>query len=65
MFTKIKTVAISLTTCALLATSASAEDLIINFDDLNPGPKKGFEDAVAAFKAAKPDINVTVNLNDR
>ena len=65
MFTKIKTVAISLTTCALLATSASAEDLIINFDDLNPGPKKGFEDAVAAFKAANPDINVTVNLNDR
>ena len=65
MFTKIKTVAISLTTCALLATSASADDLIINFDDLNPGPKKGFEDAVAAFKAANPDINVTVNLNDR
>ena len=43
MFTKIKTVAISLTTCALLATSASAEDLIINFDDLNHGPKRALK----------------------
>ena len=42
-----------------------AGDLVINFDDPNPGPKKGFEDAVAKFKAANPDINVTVNINDR
>lgn len=52
-------------TAALLATSAFAGDLVINFDDPNPGPKKGFEDAVAKFKAANPDINVTVNINDR
>lgn len=48
-----------------LASSAFASDLVINFDDLNPGPKKGFEDAVAAFQAANPDINVVVNINDR
>ncbi|MEM6620023.1 MAG: extracellular solute-binding protein [Pseudomonadota bacterium] len=50
---------------ALLATSALASELVINFDDLNPGPKKGFEDAVALFKQENPDINVTVNINDR
>lgn len=45
---------------ALTTSVASARDLVINFDDLNPGPKKGFEDAVEAFKAAHPDINVIV-----
>ena len=49
----------------LLASTAMAGDLVINFDDPNPGPKKGFEDAVAAFKEAHPDVNVTVNINDR
>ena len=49
----------------LLATSALAGDLVINFDDPNPAPKKGFEEAVAAFKEAHPDVNVTVNINDR
>ena len=49
---------------ALMATAAFAGDLVINFDDPNPAPKKGFEDAVAAFKKANPDINVTVNIND-
>ncbi|MEP5760663.1 MAG: extracellular solute-binding protein [Litoreibacter sp.] len=52
---------------ALIATStaAFAGDLVINFDDPNPGPKAGFEAAVEAFKAAHPDVNVTVNINDR
>lgn len=40
-------------------------ELVINFDDTNPGPKQGFEDAVAAFQEANPDINVVVNINDR
>lgn len=44
---------------------AAAGDLVINFDDPNPGPKAGFEAAVEAFKAANPDVNVTVNINDR
>lgn len=50
---------------AVLATSAIAGDLVINFDDLNPGPKQGFEDAVELFKKENPDINVIVNINDR
>jgi multiple sugar transport system substrate-binding protein len=50
---------------ALTTSVAGARDLVINFDDLNPGPKKGFEDAVEAFKAAHPDINVIVNNTDR
>jgi len=49
----------------LLATSAFASELVINFDDPNPAPKAGFEAAVEAFKAENPDINVTVNINDR
>ena len=49
----------------LLATTAYAGDLVINFDDPNPAPKAGFEAAVEAFKKANPDINVTVNINDR
>jgi len=52
-------------TAALLATTAYAGDLVINFDDPNPAPKAGFEAAVEAFKKANPDINVTVNINDR
>lgn len=52
-------------TATLMATTAFAGDLVINFDDPNPGPKKGFETAVEKFKAANPDINVTVNITDR
>lgn len=50
---------------ALVTSVATARDLVINFDDLNPGPKKGFDDAVEAFRAAYPDINVIVNNTDR
>ncbi|MCR9235607.1 MAG: extracellular solute-binding protein [Alphaproteobacteria bacterium] len=50
---------------ALITSVATARDLVINFDDLNPGPKKGFDDAVEAFRAAYPDINVIVNNTDR
>jgi multiple sugar transport system substrate-binding protein len=50
---------------AFMVTGALAGDLRINFDDLNPGPKKGFEDMVEMFKAENPDINVIVNINDR
>ena len=49
----------------LLATTALAGDLVINFDDPNPAPKAGFEAAVEAFKKEHPDVNVTVNINDR
>ena len=59
--TKLGTIAAT----TVIATSAFAGDLVITFDDLNPGPKQAFEDAVAAFQAANPDINVTINNNDR
>ena len=49
----------------MFAASAFAGDLVITFDDLNPDPKQAFEEAVAAFEAANPDINVTVNNGDR
>lgn len=49
----------------MMSPLAMAGDLVINFDDTNPGPKAGFEYAVDAFKRANPDINVTVNINDR
>ncbi|GFE62958.1 ABC transporter substrate-binding protein [Litoreibacter roseus] len=55
----------ALVTSSMMTAAAFAADLVINFDDPNPGPKKGFEDAVAKFKEANPDINVIVNINDR
>ena len=62
MILKLKAAAAAL---ALTASGALAGDLVINFDDLNPGPKKGFDDAVAQFQKENPDINVIVNNNDR
>ncbi len=62
---QLKSTVLGLAASALMSTTALAGDLVINFDDPNPGPKAGFEAAVEAFKAANPDINVTVNINDR
>lgn len=64
MFHRTK-IAPGIAAATLLSSAAFAGDLVINFDDLNPGPKKAFEDAVAQFQAENPDINVTVNNNDR
>ncbi|MCJ8325084.1 MAG: extracellular solute-binding protein [Rhizobiales bacterium] len=61
----IKRSIIALITSAAFVSTAFAGTLVINFDDPNPAPKAGFEAAVAAFEAANPDINVTVNINDR
>ena len=61
----IKSTLVGAVASALMAGSAFAGDLVINFDDPNPAPKAGFEAAVEAFKAANPDVNVTVNINDR
>ena len=65
MFPKLKSAVAALALTSVFAGAAAARDLVINFDDLNPGPKKGFEDAVAKFKEENPDINVIVNINDR
>ena len=63
--TSLKTKIIGLLAGLVMTGSAFAGDLVINFDDPNPAPKAGFEAAVAAFKAAHPDVNVIVNINDR
>ena len=49
----------------LTVTTASAADLVINYDDLNPAPKEAFEAIIEDFKAANPDINVVTNIQDR
>ena len=64
MFRTFKTAVAAIALTAVAGT-AFARDLVINFDDLNPGPKKGFDDAVAQFQKENPDINVIVNNNDR
>lgn len=65
MKTLLKSAIFGMTSAALMAASASANELVITFDDLNPAPKAAFEAAVEAFKAANPDINVTANNGDR
>ena len=50
---------------SLVATSATAGELVIIFDDPNPGPKAAFEKVVADFDAANPDISVNLSINDR
>ncbi len=61
----LRTTIIAVITSLVFASNAMAADLVINFDDPNPAPKKGFEAAVEAFKKAHPDVNVIVNINDR
>ena len=60
-----KTKLLALVAGTAFAAGLQAAELVINFDDTNPAPKAGFEAAVDAFRAANPDINVTVNINDR
>ena len=55
---------ISLAVIAGMAMSASASELIINYDNPSPAPMAAFEQVVMAFKEAHPDIKVQVNIND-
>ena len=65
MTSLLKSAIIGMASSALMASVAFANDLVITYDDLNPAPKEAFEAAVEAFKAANPDINVTLNITDR
>ena len=65
MFRTFKTALVAAAAGALLSSTAMARDLVINFDDLNPGPKEAFDAAIEKFKAENPDINVITNINDR
>ena len=49
-----------------LATSAAAQqrELVINTDTSDPAPKAAFEQLIADFEAAHPDVKVTWNIFD-
>ena len=53
------------TAAMMLAGAANAGELVIIYDDPNPGPKAAFEKVVADFDAANPDITVKLSINDR
>ena len=65
MFRTLNLTVVAAAATALMASTAMARDLVINFDDLNPGPKAAFEAAIEKFKSENPDINVIANNNDR
>jgi multiple sugar transport system substrate-binding protein len=48
----------------MFASQTMASDLIINTDMSDPAPKKAFEEVIAGFKAANPDVNVKWNEFD-
>ena len=43
MFRTLNLTVVAAAATALMASTAMARDLVINFDDLNPGPKAAFE----------------------
>ena len=49
---------------AMLATSGSARDLVMNANTSDPAQKQAMEDLIADFEAAYPDIDVKFNLYD-
>ena len=49
---------------ATMATSADAGTLVINSNQSDPAPKAAFEQIVADFQAANPDIEVEFNTFD-
>ena len=65
MYTKIKLILISLLSVILISSASFARDLVITFDDMNPGPKAAFENAITKFQKENPDINVIANNGDR
>ena len=65
MYNKIKLILISLLSVVLISSVSFGRDLVITFDDMNPGPKAAFENAIAQFQKENPDINVIANNGDR
>ena len=65
MYNKIKLILISLLSVVLISSASFGRDLVITFDDMNPGPKAAFENAIAQFQKENPDINVIANNGDR
>ena len=65
MYNTIKLTLMSLLSVILISSASFARDLVITFDDMNPGPKAAFENAIAKFQKENPDINVIANNGDR
>ena len=65
MYNKIKLILISLLSVVLISSASFGRDLVITFDDMNPGPKAAFENAIAQFQKENPNINVIANNGDR
>ena len=65
MYNYIKVTVLGFLSVLFLSTASFSADLVINFDDLNPGPKAAFENAIAQFQKENPDINVIANNGDR
>ena len=65
MYNTIKLTLMSLLSVILISSVSFAKDLVITFDDMNPGPKAAFENAIAKFQKENPDINVIANNGDR
>lgn len=59
-----KSVLLGATAATLLAAPVMAGELIINTDTTDPAPKKAFEELIAAFEAANPDVTVKWNNFD-
>ncbi|MFM9973731.1 MAG: ABC transporter substrate-binding protein [Beijerinckiaceae bacterium] len=51
-------------TVMALSSAAVAKELVINSDTSDPAPRKAFEQVVADFKKANPDIDVKFNVYD-
>ncbi|CAG9295305.1 ABC transporter substrate-binding protein [Celerinatantimonas diazotrophica] len=49
---------------AALASSVFASTLVINSDQSDPAPKKAWNDLIARFEKANPDIKIKYNLYD-
>jgi multiple sugar transport system substrate-binding protein len=49
---------------AMLASSVSARDLVMNANTSDPAQKQAMEDLIADFEAAYPEIDVKFNLYD-
>ena len=54
--------ALALLTSTIISSVAFAGTLVINTDTSDPAPKAAFEQLIADFEAANPDVTVAKNF---
>ncbi len=64
MLTTLRKATLATITAAMLSGTALAGDFVINYDGSDPAPKKAFEQVIASFEKANPDIKVKWNIFD-